>query len=84
MKWSRTLGADVEEAAIVGAGDRGFAVATAGQGAVEVQRFALDGAAVPVLRGAGAAPSLAWSKGQLAVATARGREVVTEVVSLPR
>lgn len=84
VKWSRTLAVGVEEAAIVGVGDRGFAVATAGQGAVQVQRFTLEGAATPVWHGAGAAPSLAWSKGQLAVATAHGREVVTEVVSLPR
>jgi hypothetical protein len=86
VQWSRPLTtARDASVTIVGAGDRSFAVATRGDADATVHRFTRDGASTLLWERRGAeAPSLAWSAGKLMVGYRHDRNVVTEVLAVPR
>ena len=76
----------------IGAGNEHFAIAygVADRDGRRAEAIAIDrkGNVSPIWRGppagSAAAPAIAWSRGQLAIATLRDGKVVTEVVALPR
>ncbi|MDC0717486.1 hypothetical protein [Nannocystis bainbridge] len=86
IAWSRTLApGDGGALTIVGAGDRAFLVAAADGDGSQVLRFETTGKSTPVWQRRGASvPSLAWSRGRLALAHAEAGGVRNEFVTVPR
>jgi len=85
-KWTLQLAIASPRAAILGIGDRAFAVGYLGEHGAEIQRIDRDGKATPLWRDPAATtvPALAWSSGKLMIARYHGAALTHEVLAVAR
>jgi hypothetical protein len=83
-RWTLPLAATSSKVAIVGTGDRAFAVGYVGNHGAEILRIDRGGASAPLWRDpeATSVPVLAWSSGKLVIARYQGDELVHEVLAV--
>jgi hypothetical protein len=83
-RWTLLLAATSSRVAIVGTGDRAFAVGYLGDDGAVILRIDRDGKAAPLWRdpSATSAPALAWSSGVLMIARYRGADLTHEVLAV--